>query len=142
MNWIKKNIKPVVAAVVALIVGVGIGASGETPAEPAPAVTVTAEPEAVTETEIVAEVPQVCIEALDEANNLIAMSGEFAGYSAAGMSLASEAIIAAAEWDADTLDALMPQIEEVNTQIGLLADRAELSDYHEKRDACLAEAQQ
>jgi len=125
-------------AVVAGVLGITLGAaaSGETP-----------EPEVRTETKTVTEevevevpvevTPQACVDAIAAADEGFIVAGD--GFALFGefADLSSQAVIAASEWDVATLDALTPQIEDVNARLNGLTVELEQSDYRALADECL-----
>lgn len=104
-----------IAAAALSVLALGLAGCAGTPAEPepAPTVTVTAEP-IVKEVEVIEEVtPQSCIDALDLAGEAVLVFAEIQG-------LVSPALEAAFNHDAAAMEALTSQIITHNEQIEVI----------------------
>jgi len=138
----KKTIT-IIGGIIGAFILMGIGAAIGSPPESettAAVVTVTPAPvetqvETVVET-VVETTPQVCLDALDEGEVVIAAAavgfglfGEFAGLSA-------EAVGAAAEWDIATLDRLTIEIGGVADNLSAQTDIVTASNYETLAAAC------
>lgn len=129
------------------LIGIGAillsGCSASIKSEPVPAETVEVEVQAV---------PQACLDALTQADDLILVASDLANVSMTLMDLFSqqadisaEAIMAAAAWDSVTLDRLSPMVEDIAVQIGdqniVIGDltaRVQQNTYQENAEACRA----
>ena len=134
----KKTIT-IIGGIIGAFVLMGIGAAiGSPPESETTAAVVTVTPAPVeTQVETVVETtPQVCLDALDEGEVVIAAAavgfglfGEFAGLSA-------EAVGAAAEWDIATLDRLTIEIGGVADNLSAQTDIVTASNYKTLAAAC------
>ena len=134
----KKTIT-IIGGIIGAFVLMGIGAAiGSPPESETTAAVVTVTPAPVeTQVETVVETtPQVCLDALDEGEVVIAAAavgfglfGEFAGLSA-------EAVGAAAEWDIATLDRLTIEIGGVADNLSAQTDIVTASNYETLAAAC------
>jgi len=134
----KKTIT-IIGGIIGAFILMGIGAAiGSPPESETTAAVVTVTPAPVeTQVETVVETtPQVCLDALDEGEVVIAAAavgfglfGEFAGLSA-------EAVGAAAEWDIATLDRLTIEIGGVADNLSAQTDIVTASNYETLAAAC------
>lgn len=130
-------------ALLGVLVGAGAAGAGnaDLAAEPA-------EPEVVTETvtetvEVEVEVPVLpdqCLAAFDEADQLLLLSSDAMNIMADGFGLAGQAIEAAGAWDYETLYDIDAELQTVLSDLEYTNTLIEQSDYGTNRDACLAAA--
>ena len=135
------NAKKFTITLAAILLMVSTSACSAPESAPAPAETVKVEVETV---------PQACLDALTEADDLILVASDLAGVSMTLMDLFSqqadisaEAIMAAAAWDSVTLDRLSPMVDDIAVQIGdqniVIGDltaRVQQNTYQENAAAC------
>lgn len=132
---------PVITGTVALIAGGAIASFG---ASETRVVEVEAEPEIVTEVETVTETvevpytPQSCLDALEDAEELIFLNGDLLEVIGDFADMTPAALEAAWLWDEAGIDAYAVELD-------LLADRIEVvnavidgTSYVENREACLS----
>ncbi len=85
--------------------------------------------------------PQVCIDALDEAEYLASLSADVTNINADVMgNTMVDAITAAYEWDADGLDQATSEIATATTEIEAITEKVEASNYADLAADCRAEA--
>ena len=129
-------------ALAVLFTGSAMASAGNAAIAAAPPVTVTAEPlPAITVTETpepVATVPQVCLDALDEAEVVFTAAGE--GFSLFGRfaDLSSQAVEAAALWDVGAMDRLTVDIDGVADDLGVQTAIVSSSTYSALAADCRA----
>ena len=143
----KKSV--ILASAVALVVlftGSAMATAGNAAIEAAPPVTVTVTPEplpaiTVTETpEPVTTVPQVCLDALDEAEVVFTAAGEGFGLFGEFADLSAQAVEAAVLWDVDTMDRLTADIGVLADDLGVQTAIVNSSNYSTLAAACRGES--
>lgn len=115
-----------------VMIGAGVAGSGTPTAgapEPAPTVTVTAEPETV-EVEVPGGTPEACLTALDDAEAVIAASGEAMNLTRNLLSdVFPAAVMAAYERDAAGIDQATADLEKFTSDLNALTRKVESIDY-------------
>ena len=139
-----------IIALVALFFGVGIGAAGSstpsTAATPRPAVTVTATPKAIVKTKTVTKTetvvkkvtPQVCLDALNDADGLTQISGDLASLVQGHLLMDSAIWTGLGNGDMSELAAGPAKVATFNDEVSALVVRVNASTYPANRDACRA----
>lgn len=119
-------------ALLGLVLGFGIGSSGPTAADPAPAPTVT-----VTAPAQVKSNP-ACLEALDDADDLIELGADALGVSAEVINMMPAALEAAVSWDAAGLEDATAGLKARSSEMeGLNSRAADLRDnYLDSSERC------
>lgn len=101
-----------------------------------PTTTVTPEPEVSVETKTVSEVPDICIKAMDEADDILLVLGMTTEASATGFGIAADMVEAAILMDYNRLDSLSydldPVIDDIDTATNVVAN----SHYGEYSTQC------
>lgn len=132
-------LKPVLYAVVGLVIfGIGVAAGGgDAEAAPAPTKTVTAEPEVITKTETktVTEVPQICLDALDAADDFVAITQDYADLVTGHLSNDQRLFEQMAELDFES-DWYLEDIGTFTTDIEALTERMLDNTYQTDAVAC------
>jgi hypothetical protein len=109
-----------------LLIGIGIGGSGDATA---PAATSPAPPTGVT-------VPAACLDALDDAEELMAITSEFAGIVEDLPMMVYEAAQAGASFDTAAIDGLTVRLEEITVEVEGLTARVSSSGYRDQAAQC------
>lgn len=135
--------KHIIIPVVALLVGIGIGASGGKSAPAAapasaPTVTMSVPAPTVTVTATKEKVPQVCLDALNDSDGLVAISGEMATTVVGHLDNDSRLFTQFSKGDLLNVQWYLDEQKTFNTKVGSLTDRAKASTYATNRDACRA----
>jgi hypothetical protein len=109
-----------------LLIGIGIGGSGDATA---PAATSPAPPTGVT-------VPAACLDALDDAEELMAITSEFAGVVEDLPRMVYEAAQAGASFDTAAIEGLTVRLEEITVEVDELTARISSSGYRDQAAQC------
>ena len=133
----------IIGSIVGAFIFMGIGAAtGSSPESETPAAVVTVTPapvETQAETATTAT-PQVCLDALDEAEIVFMASAEGFGLFATFAGLSADAVEAAAMWDVDTMDRLTVDIGGVAEDLGVQSDIVASSNFASLAASCRAGA--
>jgi hypothetical protein len=119
----------IVTAVAALIIGVALGSSGES----AETTTDTRPPGTVV---TVADVPDVCLKALDNAEDLMGIGADFAGIAAELPMMIYDGIEAGMAYDAAAIEDLTDKLNTITADVEELTGQISSSDYRDNAAQC------
>jgi hypothetical protein len=119
----------IVTALAALIIGIAIGSTGES----TETTTDTSPPASVV---TVADVPDVCLQALDNAEDLMGFSADFAGIAAEMPMMIYDGIEAGMDYDAAAIEDLTDKLNGITADVEELTEQIGSSDYRDNADQC------
>lgn len=139
--YTRKRVLLPVTAVLALLLGVGLGAGTPPPEAKAP------EPVTKTETKVqikekrveVEVVPEVCLKALDSAEKVMDVAGDFAGITQSYIALIPRSAEAGALMDTDELGSITDEMKDLTEQTEDLTKSVNGSNYPEQSSQCRLE---
>jgi hypothetical protein len=84
----------------------------------------------------VADVPDVCLEALDNAEDLMGFGADFAGIAAEMPMMIYDGIEAGMAYDAAAIEDLTDQMNTITADVEELSEKIGSSDYRDNADQC------
>lgn len=139
--WKKTWVHLIAVGVVGLGLGAAIGPAPETVEVATPAVTVTPDTIYVEDTVVQYSVSEECLALADDAEDYIGYSADLMGHVSTLAFLASDAVSYASVWDAEGLDAVNADMDDLADDLAWTSDLLTSSTLADNIIACRASAE-